>query len=104
MSEVFYPTHFKLDPDTSEWYFYRNGSFHKVVSKTAEPNSILITDENGLLPFKYIEGDFGGGFNNFTPPTTSIPTILIVKDTNSTTPGKRLYVFTGSEWSYVDLT
>ena len=50
--------------------------------------------------------DYGGGFANFTPPTPKrAGHMFFAEDTNSTSPGKRLYVsLDGSTWSYVDLT
>lgn len=48
--------------------------------------------------------DYGGTFVNYVPPTGAGIAIRIAIDTNATTPGKRLYAFADSAWSYVDLT
>jgi len=64
-----------------------------------KPNAII----EGLIAFE--SGDFGGGFLNYTPPTPKTDfDIRIVQDTNATTPGKRLYIYAGGSWHYVDLT
>jgi len=102
----FYINHFKVDKDKNEFYYFLSGNFRKLTSKQPEPNVALLTDAHGFLPFKVISGDFGGGFSTFTPPETSVPTLLIAIDENTTTPGYRLYVYTGEAtgWKYVDLS
>jgi len=49
-------------------------------------------------------GDYGGNFANYTPPSGEEGMIIIAIDTNSTNPGKRLYVYANGAWHYVDLT
>jgi|GEM_PF-2738822 len=49
-------------------------------------------------------GDYGGNFANYTPPEGEEGMIIVAIDTNSTNPGKRLYVYANGEWHYVDLT
>lgn len=48
--------------------------------------------------------DYGGDFASFAPPTGWEGRIIIVIDTNATSPGKRLYCYANSEWHYVNLT
>ncbi len=69
-------------------------------SSTKQPNSIL----DGVIG--YDEADYDGGFANYTPPTPSDVDfdIRVAKDTNATTPGKRLYIYAGGAWHYVALT
>jgi len=57
-----------------------------------------------LIQLRRDAGDYGGGFTNYTPPAGEEGYILVAEDTNATTPGRRLYVFTGGVWRYVDLT
>jgi len=52
----------------------------------------------------YLQGDYGGNFANFTPPQGREGALLVARDYNSTNPGHRLYVFSGGQWRYVDLT
>ena len=68
--------------------------------KDKEPNLILA----GLIG--YDVDDYGGNFANYTPPTPTETDfdIRVVEDTNSTNPGKRLYIYAGGFWYYVDLT
>ena len=49
-------------------------------------------------------GDYGGNFANYTPPEGKEGMIIVAIDTNSTSPGKRLYVYANGAWHYVDLT
>jgi len=49
-------------------------------------------------------GDYGGGFANYTPPTGDEGAMVIAEDENAVTPGRRLYVYSGGAWRYVDLT
>jgi hypothetical protein len=68
-------------------------------SMTQKPNAYI----SGLIG--YDSADYGGGFLNYTPPTPDGDfDIRIAIDTNATTPGKRLYVYAGGSWHYVDLT
>jgi len=53
---------------------------------------------------KYMVADYGGNFANFTLPSGEEGLIIIAIDTNSTSPGKRLYVYANGAWHYVDLT
>ncbi len=53
---------------------------------------------------KYFVDDYGGNFANFTPPSGEEGLIIIAIDTNSTNPGKRLYVYANGAWHYVDLS
>jgi len=48
-------------------------------------------------------GDYGEEFTTYTLPTGSEGAIRIVVNTNHVTPGKRLYVYANSIWSYVTL-
>ena len=47
--------------------------------------------------------DYGGNFANYTPPTGAEGMMVVAIDTNSTTPGKRLYIYANGEWTYVTL-
>jgi len=58
----------------------------------------------GLVSIRRDSGDYGGGFVNYTPPTGREGALLVVEDTNAVTPGRRLYVYSGGAWRYVDLT
>jgi len=49
-------------------------------------------------------GDYGGNFSTYTPPAGEEGRILVAEDTNATSPGRRLYVYSGGAWRYVDLT
>jgi len=73
---------------------------HAQNTESRKPNLVL----SGLIG--YDESDYGGGFANYTPPTPTETDfdIRVVKDTNDTTPGKRLYIYAGGAWHYVDLT
>ena len=67
-------------------------------SSKKKPNMVLA----GLIAYE--EADFGGGFANYSPPEPKTDFDLrIVKDTNATTPGKRLYIYAGGNWHYVDI-
>lgn len=68
-------------------------------ASNAKPNMII----SGLVAYE--AGDYGGGFANYTPPEVKDVDfdIRVVEDTNATTPGKRLYIYAGGKWSYVDL-
>jgi len=67
-------------------------------SKEKKPNAIA----SGLIA--YDSGDFGGGFASYTPPSPQSDfDIRVVEDTNSTTPGKRLYIYAGGKWNYIDM-
>ena len=105
MTDAVYISHFKVDPDTKEVYYFINGSFRKLVSASVDDFVSLMTNADGLLPFKLISGDFGGNFATFSyPPKPAIPTIIIARDTNTTNPASRLIVFDGTDWKYVDLS
>ncbi len=93
---------YELNTDTNEVSCFYSEKLVKVISETPEPKTATLTTAEGFLPVKYLSGDFGGGFVNLSLPTPSQPCIVIVADTNTTTPGTRLYVFTDS-WKYVDL-
>ena len=57
------------------------------------------------LGTKTLVGDYGGNFANLTLPSDPVDGMLLIAiDTNSTSPGKRLYVYANSAWHYVDLT
>jgi len=49
-------------------------------------------------------GDYGGNFANYTPPTGYEGALLVAEDTNATAPGRRLYVYCGGKWRYVNLS
>ena len=49
-------------------------------------------------------GDYGGNFSTYTPPSGEEGLIIIANDTNSTSPGHRIYIYSGGAWHYVDLT
>ena len=59
---------------------------------------------SGVLLTKVYVSDYGGGFANFTPPAGKEGMIIVAVDTNSTTPGTRLYVYANGSWKYIDLT
>ena len=48
--------------------------------------------------------DYGGNFANYDPGTCREGLVVIAIDTNSSAPGKRIYVCANGEWHYVDLT
>jgi len=68
-------------------------------SKESKPNAVA----SGLIA--YDSGDFGGGFASYVPPPPPPHDfdIRVVEDTNSTTPGKRLYIFVGGKWHYINM-
>jgi len=66
--------------------------------------SALDCNNQLLNNFYKDEGDYGGGFSNYTPPTVTGGAIVLARDTNATTPGWRLYVKFSDGWHYVDLT
>jgi len=49
-------------------------------------------------------GDYGGNFANYTPPTGREGLTIVAEDTNATAPGRRIYVYSGGAWRYVNLT
>jgi len=49
-------------------------------------------------------GDYGGNFSLYNPPTGTEGDIIIAEDTNATAPGRRIYVYSGGAWRYVNLT
>lgn len=68
-------------------------------STSQTPNAYI----NGLVAYE--SSDYGGAFATYTPPSVDSDfDIRVVEDTNATTPGKRLYVYAGGTWHYVDLT
>jgi len=48
--------------------------------------------------------DYGGNFTNYTPPDGAEGKIIVVIDTNSNNPAKRLYVYANGQWNYCNLT
>jgi len=63
------------------------------------PNAVI----DGLIGVDV--ADYGGSFTNYTTPTPLTTTeIRYAEDTNTTTPGKRLYIYANGKWSYVALT
>ena len=48
--------------------------------------------------------DYGGGFSTYTPPAGKEGRMVIAEDTNATTPGRRIYVYSGGAWRYVALS
>ena len=95
--------YFKVEDD-GEFWVYWDGTFVKLGSITPTPGKMQVVESNGYLPVKYVSGDFGGGFASLDLGTPAVPCVVIVEDTNDTTPGVRLYCYTGSEWKYVDLS
>jgi len=82
-----------------------------IVGGKATPKTALLLEADGHvnasnygIKTKYFVDDYGGNFANFTPPAGEDGLIIIAIDTNSTNPGKRLYVYANGEWHYVDLT
>lgn len=57
-----------------------------------------------LISLRRDAADYGGGFSAYTPPTGREGAMLVAEDTNATTPGRRLYIYSGAAWRYVDLT
>jgi len=49
-------------------------------------------------------GDYGGNFSTYTPPTGVEGDMIVAEDTNVGAPGRRIYVYSGGAWRYVDLT
>jgi len=66
-------------------------------------NSYLVATAYGIRTYKD-EGDYGGAFTTYTPPTAKEGLIVLARDTNLTTPGWRLYACFADGWHYVDLT
>lgn len=95
--------HYVKVEDNGEFYGYYDNNYVKISSVIPTPNKMQVVESNGFLPIKYIEGDFGGGFTNLTLDSPDTNVIVIVRDTNTTTPGCRLYVYADS-WKYVDLS
>ena len=62
-----------------------------------------VTGESGMVTMVQVN-DYGGGFANYTPPAGVEGMVIVAVDTNTTTPGKRLYVYANGSWSYVELT
>jgi hypothetical protein len=62
-----------------------------------------VAGQSGLIT-KVDVGDYGGNFANYTPPAGEEGLMVIAIDTNSTSPGKRLYIYANGQWNYVDLT
>jgi len=58
---------------------------------------------SNLLSVRRDSGDYGGNFANYTPPTGREGALLVAEDTNAVSPGRRLYVYSGGAWRYVDL-
>lgn len=49
--------------------------------------------------------DYGGAFATYTPPATAEEgEQRVAIDTNTTTPGKRLYIYANGAWNYVELS
>jgi len=49
-------------------------------------------------------GDYGGNFSTYTPPVGVEGDMIVAEDTNVGAPGRRIYVYSGGAWRYVDLT
>jgi len=58
---------------------------------------------SNLVSIRRDAGDYGGNFANYTPPTGREGALLVAEDTNAVSPGRRLYVYSGGAWRYVDL-
>ena len=48
-------------------------------------------------------GDYGGNFASYTPPPGAEGRMVIAEDTNATTPGRRIYVYSSGAWRYSSL-
>jgi len=57
-----------------------------------------------LISLRRDAGDYGGGFSSYTPPSGREGAMLVAEDTNSGSPGVRLYVYSGGTWRYVNLS
>jgi len=61
-------------------------------------------DQSVAVGTRIYVDDYGGNFANFTPPTGYEGIIILVRDTNSSNPGTRLYAYINGAWHYVDLS
>jgi len=60
---------------------------------------------DNLVAIRKDQGDYGGNFTNYTPPSGAVEgDMLFAVDTNATNPGQRLYAYLNGAWHYVDLT
>ena len=96
--------HYLKVDDNGNISVYYDGDYREVATVTPTAKKAPVLESNGFLPVKYMEGDFGGGFATLSLPTPDTSCIVLVRDTNATTPGVRLYVYAGNEWKYVDLS
>jgi len=76
-------------------------TYTKVVKNLQVLQELLVT---GMMSGRRDAADYGGGFATYTPPTGREAAMLVVEDTNATTPGRRLYVYSGATWRYVALS
>jgi len=73
----------------------------EIGTTTLKWGSLRVSD---VMVTRRDSGDYGGNFSTYTPPAGEEGRILVAEDTNATSLGRRLYVYSGGAWRYVDLT
>jgi len=88
-----------------------SGSWYQITEEKAGVLKVEKTDgspanlkaTNGIIT-KVDVGDYGGGFANYSPSPSEEGVVILAIDTNSTSPGARIYVYANGKWYYTELT
>lgn len=80
-----------------------DGGAAATVARMVPDNNPMFEFVKPVMMLRYA-ADYGGAFATFTPPTGREGAMIVAEDTNSGSPGRRIYVYSGATWRYVALS